>query len=410
MCKSTRNYELKKHRLSEIYQKYRTGYLADNLRRLSIEDKHLEAMRKAEVCRTIKLGSVYLECEGCGRGKYLYHTCKHRFCSGCGSANTYQWAEKTLSQLLEVPHHHIVMTIPKAYRGLSQLNGNKLHDMLFKSSTAVVQKFFKSEHGCLPGVVSVLHTAGSDLKYHPHIHMIVSRGGKVLKGDEYKSIKGTFLVKNEVLASMLKAEFNKALKKLKRKEIELPERIKAAGGLSKWIEGQKEKPWIVNIEKPLAEVMQIVNYVGRYTKRACISEYKIESISPNIVFKCKDYKNSKRGEKPLEILKKMTPTEFLDKLLQHVPDKRYRMVRYSGLYSSFYIGKIPKELRAKAGKEEVKQEAQAEEVCELEFMRAYLISKGYTDLLICGHCGGKLKVVGVINKEGELRPFYEDTS
>jgi len=241
--------------------------------------------------------------------------------------------------------------------------------------------------------------------------MIVSRGGKILNGQGYKAIKGKFLVKNEILASSLKVRFNKALKKLNKEGgLKVPKGIAAGRGIEKWLEDQKDKSWIVNIEEPLAEVIQIVNYVGRYTKRACISEYKIESIEPNIVFRCKDYKNSERGEKAKETLKVMSPTEFLDKLLQHVPEKRYRMVRYSGLYNSYYISKIPEELRAQISKESIAKESEREEESELESMRSYLISKGYKDLLRCRHCNGNMQVVGIVNKEGELREFNENTS
>jgi len=403
MCKRNRDYVAKRHRLSEIYEKYRSGYLKDPLRKLKIEDRHLEVMRKAEVCRTLKLGAILLRCEDCGTVRFLYHTCKHRFCSDCGAANTYQWAEKTLSRLYEIPHHHIVMTLPKSYRWLSQMNGNKLHDLLFRSSAAVIREYFRERYDCLPGIVSVLHTAGSDLKYHPHIHMIVSRGGKQLDGSGYKAIKGTFLVKNEVLAGRLKAIFHAGLKKLRdRGELEVPKSMEKGQGLNKWLKGQQAKKWIVNIEKPLEEVSQIVNYVGRYTKRACISEYSIESISPEIVFRYKDYKNSKRGEKPAEAIKRMTPTAFLDALLQHVPRKRYRMVRYSGLYNSFYMNRIPEDLRAKVNKTERKNEEIQEEWGEVETMRGYLLSKGYQDLLICRKCKGKMEVLGIINKDGEI--------
>jgi len=408
MCIKTKDYTVKKYTLSEIYIKYRASYLTDELRELRIKDKHLEAMRKAETCRTLKQGAILLRCEDCGDVKFLYHTCKHRFCSGCGTANTYQWAEKTLSRLLEIPHHHIVMTLPKQYRGLSKMNGNKLHDLLFRSGSRVIQDFFREQYDCLPGIVSVLHTAGSDLKYHPHIHMIVSRGGLRLDKSGYRSIKGTFLVKNEILGAKLKESFNKGLhQQYKKGELKIPKRIERGQGLTKWVGSQKEKSWIVNIEKPLEEVMQIVNYVGRYTKRACISEYKIEKIASEIVFRFNDYKNSKRGEKPLESTIRMTPTEFLDNLLQHVPEKRYRMVRYFGLYNSFYIGKIPEERRANLKKEEMAKTAEEHEWGELESIRSYLISKGYQDLLICRSCKGKMEVVGILNKDGEL---YADSS
>ncbi len=413
MCKNTRDFVSKKHHLSEIYVKYRASYLADENRQLKIEDRHLKAMRMTEVCRTLKLGALVLRCESCGAIEVLYRSCRNRFCPGCGSANTYQWAEKTLSRLLEVPHHHIVMTLPKEYRHLSQMNGNALHDLLFTCSAIVVRSYFKEKYGCLPGMVSVLHTAGSDLKYHPHVHMVVTRGGKMLKNDRYKVIKGSFLVKNEILAKELKKEFNRKLKFLNKKEsLIVPKSIREGRGFNEWIEGLKEKSWIVNIEKPLPDVKQIVNYVGRYTKRACISEYKIEKIEPNIVFRYKDYKNSKRGEKPLESLKTMTPTEFLDSLLQHVPTKRYRMVRYYGLYSSYYIGDIPEGLRSKIEGKALEELEEEGYWGELESMRKYLVANGYRDLLICKSCQGKMMPLGRLNPEGELIEIEldEDTS
>ena len=164
------------------------------------------------------------------------------------------------------------------------MNGNVLHDLLFKTSSKVIQEFFKNKYNCLPGIITVLHTSGDDLKYHPHVHMIVSRGGLRKEDNIYHTIKGNYLVKNEILGKRLKALFEEALIKLwKRGELTIYKSIEKDFPL--WINGSKQKHWIVNIEKPLGEVKDVVNYVGRYTKRACISEYKIEEINPNIKFK-----------------------------------------------------------------------------------------------------------------------------
>ncbi len=379
--------------------------MGDKNRNLTIKARHLEAMRKTEICRSLKLGAILLDCK-CKKPRFLYHTCKHRFCSTCGSANTYQWAEKTLSKLLEIPHHHIVMTLPKKYRLLSKMNGNVLHDLLFKTSSKVIQEFFKNKYNCLPGIITVLHTSGSDLKYHPHVHMIVSRGGLRKEDNIYHTIKGNYLVKNEILGKRLKALFEEALIKLwKRGELTIYKSIEKDFPL--WINGSKQKHWIVNIEKPLGEVKDVVNYVGRYTKRACISEYKIEEINPNIKFKYKDYKNSKRGEKPLESIITMSPTEFLDSLLQHVPTKRYRMVRYSGIYNSYYSKGIPEDKRANIGA--VEQSEEGYEWGEMEKMRKHLTKNGYKDFMFCEICQSEKVIIGVVYSTGEIK-HYNDSS
>ena len=405
-CVNTKEYREKKHSLSEIYIKYRPEYLKDKDRELAIKDRHLEAMRKSEVCRSLKLGAILIGCEQCGDQRFLFHTCKHRFCSNCGSANTYQWAEKTLGKLMEIPHHHIVMTLPKKYRILSLSNENILHNLLFKISSKVIQHFFKYKYNCLPGIISVLHTSGSDLKYHPHVHMIVSRGGLNKDKNEYFTIKGTYLVKNEILGKLIKELYEIELIKLWQKgEINTYKAIEK--DFPKWVNNSKLKHWIVNIEKPLKEVRDVVNYVGRYTKRACISEYKLEEISPNIKFKYKDYKNSIKGEKPLESIITMTPTQFLDKLLVHVPTKRYRMVRYSGIYNSYYSKQIPENKRANL--DPSSEEESNYDWGELEQMRKHLIKNGHKDFMFCDKCQIEKIIIGVVFCSGEIKN-YDDSS
>ena len=403
-------YEKKKHSLIEIYNKYFDSYLKDPLRKLKILDRHLEAVRKAQSCKDLKLGAIVLICESCGIHKLIYRTCKHRFCSNCSGASTYQWAEKILGTLLNMPHHHIVMTLPKELRILSRLNGNKLHNWLFQLSNKVVRSYMKERYGLLPGIVSVLHTSGSDLKYHPHVHMIVSRGGKLLGSENYKRIGGEYLVKNEELGNRLRKEYLRKIKEgIEQGNLKLSKRMKEGQGIIKTLERLGNQTWIVNIEKPLADTLSIVNYVGRYSKRSCVSEYKLEQISPTIKLRCKDYKNSERGKKPIEKIIEYSPTQFLDMLLQHVPEKGYKMVRYGGLYNSYYKGDIPldnRSLLSKVGHEKIEREEDYD-WGELEQMRKYLLKKGYADPQYCYECKSDMKYVGILNKEGELKGYAD---
>jgi len=390
------------------------GYLASPDRKLYLEERHLKAVDWSSVCRTSKIGRFQLACPGCGEVTYIARSCKHRFCPLCGVSDTFKWSQQTLSRLMNCKHHHVVMTLPVAYRKLSQMNKDKLHDILFKASNMVLTKWFEHKYCLRPGVVSVLHTAGADLKYHPHVHMIVSRGGQDLVSGEYRFIKGNYLCKNEILGALLKYKFNELLVKAYEKdELKMYSNIQSTKDLKAWLGKMKQKHWIVNIEKPLEDVPQIVGYVGRYTKRACLSEYKIEYVGEEAIkFRFNDYKNSNRGEAPKESIKTLRPYEFLDQLLQHVPNKYYRMVRYGGLYNSFYLHKIPDELKLAAAKPSDLEWDVTYDWGEFEQYRKDVIRAGHPDPFICKHCQIEKQYMGVEYPPDEppVQQGYNDSS
>ena len=327
------------------------NYIYSAHRKLRLELKHFEAVRSAQACRTEKLGVMYFVCIGCGEVKDLRRSCKHRFCASCGASLTYKWGEGMLSRLMNISHHHVVMTLPKSYRKLSQMNGDKLHNELFRISAKVLKDWFASHYGLRIGIVSVLHTSGSDLKYHPHVHMIVSRGGQDLESGEYRSLSGgRYLTANEDLGRLFRLAYEERILKLYKKgELRIYKKLKDVLSLERWMKKQKGKHWIVSVQEALSDISSIVGYVGRYTKRACISEYKLLEVGKEVIrFRYKDYKNSKRGEAAMESELSLSPYDFLDRLLLHVPNKGYRMVRYYGLYNSYYLKKIPSHMKLEA--------------------------------------------------------------
>ena len=258
----------------------------------------------------------------------------------------------------------------------------------------------------MPGIVSVLHTSGSDLKYHPHVHMIVSGGGKVMgKEGEYKELAGDWLGHQRVLGRQVKELYEKLLlREYHGGRLAVFRSISNEEDLKKWLRKKSKDYWVVNIEPPMRDVNEVIGYVGRYTKKACISDYRLEEIGDQIKFRYKDYKNSVRGEKPLESLKVYSPVEFLDELLQHVPKKRYRTVRYYGLYNSRYMKHIPKDLRLSI--EEVSPILVAYEEGydwgEYEQYRKSLLESGQDDPLWCYICNQEKVLLYV--------KYYEDSS
>lgn len=333
----------KKYRLADIYRLYWKDYLKDSNRKLYLQDRHFHAVAKSLHCRTGKLGYHLFACGTCQQKQYLYHSCKHRFCGSCGVAETYHWAQARLTHLLDIKHHHVVFTLPAGLRSLAQPNAAVIYDLFFRATSEVLANWFAYKHHLKPGIVSVLHTAGSDLKYHPHLHLIVSAGGKHLKSGQVVELKGEYLCRAAHLKRRFRWVFEKGLLALyEQGKLKLPAPLCLGRRyFLSYLKKLNEKQWVVCVQPSLADRGQIIKYVGRYTKRACLSESRIASIDRGMVrFSYKDYKNSLPGEKPKQGSMRLPYAAFLDRLLQHVPKKGYRMVRYYGCYAA-RMGKQP---------------------------------------------------------------------
>jgi hypothetical protein len=312
---------------------------------------------------------------------------------------------------MNIKHHHVIVTLPKCFRFLSKLNDNKIHNLLFRAAAAAIQHWFKVKHNLRCGIVSVLHTAGSDLKHHPHIHMIVSAGGQDLSNGEFRILKGNYLTRQRHLGQQICSNFNKSLIVLYKKgHLKTSNKITEELDLKKWLAKVNTKPWIVSIQPALEDINQIVGYVGRYTKRTCISEYKIQQADgQSIKFNFNDYKNTPRGGKPKLGIKQMSNVEFLDQLLQHVPDSGYKMVRYYGMYNSLYKRLIPKSMKFQGPLEAEYLFDDDMDWGEFEQLRKNQIRRGKPDPLFCLCCQKSMKFQ-LFNYKKSFDPFEYDSS
>jgi hypothetical protein len=242
--------------------------------------------------------------------------------------------------------------------------------------------------------------------------MLVLAGGKDLEHGNYQILEKNFLTNQQFFGKQLKIKFNQELiKAFKKGILKTPNKIKDEKKFINFLYNIKQDHWIVSIQKPLDDVEQIVRYVGRYTKRACISEYKIEEIQPNIKFKFNDYKNTPRGEKPKVAIKQMKPFEFLDQLLQHVPNKRFMMVRYFGLYNSRYLKHIPKHLKLDIKIIEFDEENVFDINTEFWQYRNAFIKAGKPDPLYCTFCKQDMIFYAIKYKNKIINnPTYDDSS
>jgi hypothetical protein len=365
MCK-TRGQN--KVRLSDIYESYFDAYLANPKHPVSKET--LKAVNQTIACRTPRIGVNVYQCPECLEKRYVYRSCKNRFCPRCGYVDTQKWAQAMTGKIAECSHHHIIFTLPGSLRFISRSNKDTIHSLLMRSTAETMIDWFNAKHRIRPGIMSVLHTAGSDQKYHPHVHMICSAGG-ITNREKFKEIPDKwYLVSQHFLAKKFRWHFERGLFELYEKG-ELKTSYKKMYQFKEFINRVNKQDWIVNVQRPLKDVEDIINYVGRYTKRACISEYNILSDKEGIItIRYKDYKDldSRRLPRMKEI--SLGYRDFFARLFEHVPSKGFRMVRYYGMYSSRWINKRPKKSKSDAK----------------QGWRDYQIIKTGEDPLICPCC------------------------
>ncbi len=375
MCQVKKRGKKKKIRIANILTALWIDYF--KAPKEPITKDQFKAVNQIIACRTPALGTDIYCCPTCRETKHVYHSCKNRFCPTCGYNETNRWAGNILSQLIDCKHHHIVFTLPAALRPLAKDNSKIIYNILFKSSAETLIDWFKAKYGITPGIISVEHTAGEDLKYHLHVHMVCTAGGIKNGTEEFFHTKDNYLVRIEFLKKSFRWHFENLLIKAFDKE-ELQHPYKSRQEFMKFIKQLNTKAWVISIQKALKDPESIVRYVCRYTKRACLSEHKIKSFDGEYIsFEYKDYRDRNKDGKPKFKIITLHYRDFFPRLLQHVPMKNFRMIRYYGVYHR--IKKIPEKLKQQKTK-------QQDQYPDTEPWHELQLKKTGTDPLICEKC------------------------
>lgn len=320
----------RRFRLSEFFDAWWDTYILSPA--AFIKPEHYKAVAAIRTCRTEALGVDYYACEGCGEVTPVYHSCKHRFCPTCSWSDTLEWAERMEKSLLRIPHRHVVFTLPHQLNPLIKANQWHLLDFLFKAAAESVKDWMAHKYGLKPGIISVLHTFGETKDFHCHVHMILSWGG-VNSNHWVEQIKGDY-VNYEFIQAKFRCRFEDKLVELFDSGA-LVHRFGSRVDFLRFLKRVNEKNWRVHFEAAMADPSMVIRYIGRYSKRACLSEYKITSIEgEHISFRYKDYKNLDYNGKPIEKVLTLHFSEFFPRLLQHVPLPFFRVVRYYGVYAA----------------------------------------------------------------------------
>lgn len=278
---------------------------------------HLRAMQDIERCRTEALGGQVYYCNQCQTQRYSYHSCKNRHCPKCQNEQANNWLEKQQSLLLPVTHFLVTFTLPEELRAIARSHQKTIYNLLFRASSAALLQLAQDPRfvGARLGMVGVLHTWTRQLRYHPHVHYIVTGGGLSADG-RWLSSPPDFLVPVKPLSRIFRAKFRDALKQTEL-FAQVPARV--------W-----RKDWVAHSE-PAGSGEPAFKYLAPYIFRVAISNSRLRKLeNGNVTF---SYKESTTDQ-----LKscKLTAEDFIRRFLQHVLPPRFIKVRYYGLLSPKY--------------------------------------------------------------------------
>lgn len=291
-------------------------------------------MQQLGRCRTAALGYHLYQCTrpDCSTKKYQYHSCRNRHCPQCGTFQKEQWIEDRKRELFPIPYFHVVFTLPHELNSLILGNRRALFTLLFQTSAQTLQAFAADPKylGAKPGFISVLHTWGQQLSFHPHVHCIVSGGGMRQQGDALvwkQAVRHNdrFLFPVRAMAMVYRAKFLQGLLKLVRDgKVQVPDGF----ALQPIVDTLYKRNWVVYAKRPFGGPEQVIEYLGRYTHKVAISNQRIQYIDhakQEVVFAYKDYTD---GGKQKQMT--LRATEFLRRFEQHILPKGLTKIRSYG--------------------------------------------------------------------------------
>jgi len=289
-----------------------------------------KAFTAISCCRTAAMGAHADICQECGHQQVSYNSCRNRHCNKCQYTRQLVWVDKLESSLPVCRYFHVVFTIPSQLHRTFYINQRICYKQLFKASAEALQKVARNPAflGAETGAMSVLHTWGQSLTYHPHIHMLVPAGGLSEDGMEWINAGKRFFLPVKVLSKV----FRGVLWDILSEEI-ASGKVKLADDHSE-LDSLKaavySKNWNVYVKKPLAGPQSVVRYLGKYTHRVAISNSRLVSNEDGkVAFQWKDYR--KRACKGLLTLE---AGEFINRFMRHILPSGFYKIRYYGILAT----------------------------------------------------------------------------
>src|SRR5471030_2948510 len=322
--------------VADIFHAAGPAYRAAHAGHLSLHQ--LKVMSAIEHCRTAALGGHVEACTDCGHWRIAYNSCRNRHCPKCQGAAARTWLAEREADLLPVGYFHVVFTVPTEVADIAFQNKALVYDLLFRaaSQTMLTIAADPKHLGAKIGITAVLHTWGSALTHHPHVHMIVPGGGIAPSGDRWVSSRPAFLLPVRVLGALFRRLFLTRLIALHEagKLAFFGDQADLAGPrfFLRHLAPLRKKRWVVYAKAPFAGPEAVLAYLSRYTHRVAISNQRLIAYDETgVTFRYKDYRRD--GPERQRVMT-LAPHEFIRRFLLHVLPPGFHRIRHYGLLAS----------------------------------------------------------------------------
>ncbi len=326
--------------VADIFRTHGPAWRAAQRGHLSLGQ--LKVMSAIEQCRSAALGGHVLHCDGCGTDQVSYNSCRNRHCPKCQSNAAQRWLNARQDDLLPVEYYHVVFTLPAPITDVAYQNKAAIYGLLFDMAAEVLQVIAAdAKHlGARIGATLVLHTWGSALTHHPHVHGIVPGGGLSADGKSWVACRPGFFLPVRVLSRLFRRRFLEGLGQLHRTaRLQFFGELAAlqdAKAFADWLAPMRRCEWVVYAKRPFAGPQAVLAYLSRYTHRVAISNSRLVAADASgVTFRWKDYraKGDARGKVRHKTMT-LAPQEFMRRFLLHVLPGGFHRIRHYGLLAN----------------------------------------------------------------------------
>jgi len=325
-----------KFELADIFRRYGETYRQKHGASMSTAQRCV--MTAVEVCRTAALGGQIEQCDQCGHRRFCYRSCRNRHCPKCQSLARAEWIQHRQAELLDCEYFHVVFTVPEEIASIAYQNKEVVYSILFRATAETLRIIAADpKHlGAEIGFFAVLHTWGSNLLHHPHLHCVIPGGGLSPNGSRWITCKPGFFLPVRVLSRLFRRLFLEHLQDAfdlgKLQFFSSLEFLRDRSAFARYLAPLRKAEWVVYAKRPFAGPEQVLDYVGRYTHRVAISNNRLLDIeNGQIQFRWKDYRNQSQQK-----IMTLSAEEFIRRFLLHALPDGFHRIRYYGFLGNRY--------------------------------------------------------------------------
>jgi len=300
---------------------------ADALRaQQAVTPEQARVLRALAACRTAALGGHLDRCLDCGYQRPAYNSCRNRHCPKCQALDAARWLTARMQTLLPVPYFHVVFTLPGELAPIVLRNRRRLFDLLFRAASETLLCLGRDPRrlGGQLGLTMVLHTWTRDLRFHPHVHAVVTGGGLSPGGERWIAADPDYLFPVRVLSRLFRGKMLALMRQEHQREpLDLPEEL-CGDAFAERMSLLYETEWVTYAKPPFAGPQQVLAYLGRYTHRVALSNHRLLAVTPDTI----TLRTRAEGSVAL------TPVELLRRFLLHLLPHGFVRIRHYGLLAA----------------------------------------------------------------------------